>query len=124
MRYIKFLIVLIALIEVVSGQHRDFSRGEKEDLKFNNQVIYSYWINPVQFDENLIFNYHIRYDFLLFEKTPPDKPLADTFQAKIKVMIELSSLELLTPIRNIEEVTIKTTDFQQTISKKDRKSVV
>ncbi len=117
MRYIKFLIVLIALIEVVSGQHRDFSRGEKEDFKFNNQVIYSYWINPVQFDENLIFNYHIRYDFLLFEKTPPDKPLADTFQAKIKVMIELSSLELLTPIRNIEEVTIKTTDFQQTISK-------
>lgn len=112
------IFLFLILTELIFGQQRDFRKLEGVDnFILNEQVYYSYWIKPPQFDENFILNYHIRYDFLLFEKTPPDKPVADTFQAKLKVMLELSSSDLLSPIRNIEEVTIKTSEFEQTISK-------
>lgn len=118
MKYTKFFFLFFIITQLIFSQSREFLREKRfEGFNSNNQVFYSFWLNPIQYEENLIFNYHIRYDFLLFEKTPPDKPLADTFQARIKVILELSSSELLTPIRNIEEVTIKTVDFQQTISK-------
>lgn len=111
------LIILFLVFECSFSQLREFNKTERTDNFFSNQIFYSYWINPIQFEENFILNYNIRYDFLLFEKTPPDKPLADTFQARLKVILELSSTELLTPIRSIEEVTIKTAEFEQTISK-------
>jgi len=79
---------------------------------FDERFFYSIWLNPVQYEENLILNYHIRYDLLLFEKAP-----GDTFKAKVKVILELSSSDILAPIRNIDEVVIKSTDFNQTISK-------
>lgn len=116
-KIINFLLIS-SLLQFAFGQSRiSSSIDDRDDLAFNYQVFYSYWINPVQFDENLIFNYRIRYDFLLFEKTPIDKPFADTFQARVKVILELSSAELLTPIRSIEEVSIKSADFENTISK-------
>ncbi len=86
-------------------QHRDFSQQ-------SDQFIYSLWINPVQYEENFILNYQIRYDYLLFEKT-----LTDTFQARLRVVLELSSNELLSPVRQIEEIVINCSEFQQTISK-------
>lgn len=87
------------------------------ETNFNEQVFYSVWINPIQFEENLILNYYIRYDFLLFEKQTSVNLVADTFQAKLRILLELTSPELLIPIRKVEEVTIKTAEFQNTISK-------
>lgn len=118
MKFANLLLIVFILVNFLIGQPRIFPRGDRgQDFHFNEQIIYSYWINPVQFDENFIFNYRIRYDFLLFEKTPSNKTIADTFQAKIKVMLEISSPDLLIPIRTVEEVVIKTDDFEKTTSK-------
>jgi len=118
MRFIKYLIVVFLFNQFLFAQfsgrpQRQFQREHFLD----DQIFYSYWLNPVQYEDNFVLNYHIRYDFLLFEKLPSEKSFADTFQAKIKVMLELTSKSNLSPIRNIEEVTIKSTDFNQTISK-------
>lgn len=86
-------------------QHRDFSQQ-------SDQFIYSLWIKPVQYDENFILNYQIRYDYLLFERT-----LTDTFQARLRVVLELSSNELLSPVRQIDEIVINCSEFEQTNSK-------
>ncbi len=118
MKLAKLLFIISFLFSSLIGQPRMIQRGDRDhDFYFNEQIIYSYWINPVQFDENFIFNYRIRYDFLLFEKKSSYTSLADTFQAKIKVMLEISSPDLLIPIRTIEEVVIKTDDFEKTTSK-------
>ncbi|MGB9664957.1 MAG: GWxTD domain-containing protein [Ignavibacteria bacterium] len=116
MKSIK-LIVLVFLVfvgSIFSQKMGRFSTDEKDYglNRFDERFFYSIWLNPVQYDENLIFSYHIRYDLLLFEKTP-----YDTFKAKVKVILELSSFDALSPIRNVDEVIIKSTDFNQTISK-------
>lgn len=114
----KIILILLIFSQLLFSQTREFSKLDREkNAIFSEKIFYSYWLNPVQYDENLVLNYHIRYDFLLFEKIPNDKAVADTFQAKIKIMLELESPDLFIPIRNIEEVTIKTKDFEQTVSK-------
>ena len=116
---LKIIPLLLVFSQLLFSQPREFSKLDREkNVTFNEKIFYSYWLNPVQFDENLILNYNIRYDFLLFEKVQNSKSASDTFQARIKVMLELESPDLFIPIRNIEEVTIKTKDFEQTISKK------
>ncbi|MEJ5304521.1 MAG: GWxTD domain-containing protein [Ignavibacteria bacterium] len=108
-------IILFFVIDSLSAQKIErFAAGSErfENRDFDERFFYSVWINPVQFDNNLILNYKIRYDFLLFEKA-----LGDTFKAQVKVILELSASDLLSPIRNIDEVVIKSTDFNQTISK-------
>lgn len=110
---VKILFFLV-IVNLAFSQDRGVV-GIDEKLKasrFNEKFFYSIWIYPVQFEENLIVSYHIRYDNLLFEKST-----TDTFQAKVKVIIELTSPDLLSPIRQIEEVVIKSKDFSQTISK-------
>lgn len=108
------IIFLVFVSSIFSQRMGRFSRGEQEygHSRFDERFFYSVWLNPVQYDENLIFSYNIRYDFLLFEKIP-----GDTFKARVKVILELSSSDALAPIRNIDEIVIKSTDFNQTISK-------
>ncbi len=109
---LRFIFLFLVIPSILLSQQKKFSTQGKEELyHLNDQIYFSYWINPVQFDENLILNYHIRYDFLLFEKTA-----SDTFQARIKIMLELNSPGQFLPIRSIEEAIIKTSDFNQTIS--------
>lgn len=118
MKQAKLILLILLLANFAFGQIGGFLRsGKDSETNFNEQVFYSYWINPVQFEENLILNYHIRYDFLLFEKQTSVNSVADTFQAKLKILLELTSPELLIPIRKVEEVTIKTAEFENTISK-------
>ncbi len=116
MKNLKLIaLVFFFLVEVIFSQSMErFSRSSQEFDRhsFDERFFYSVWLNPVQYDENLVFNYNIRYDFLLFEKIP-----GDTFKARVKVILELSSSDALAPIRNIDEVVIKSTDFNQTISK-------
>lgn len=118
MKQAKFILLLLIVANCAIGQVGGFFRGSRmSETKFNEQVFYSVWINPIQFEENLILNYYIRYDFLLFEKQTSVNSVVDTFQAKLKILLELTSPELLIPIRKVEEVTIKTAEFQNTISK-------
>lgn len=116
MKSLKLIVLFFfILIDLLSAQRSGrFSRSEIENINrdFYERFFYSIWLNPIQYDENLILNYHIRNDFLLFEKAS-----GDTFKAKVKVILELSSSDILAPIRNIDEVVIKSTDFNQTISK-------
>lgn len=118
MKQAKFILLLLIVANCAIGQVGGFFRGSRmSETNFNEQVFYSVWINPIQFEENLILNYYIRYDFLLFEKQTSVNLVADTFQAKLRILLELTSPELLIPIRKVEEVTIKTAEFQNTISK-------
>lgn len=118
MKQAKFILLLLIVANCAIGQVGGFFRGSRmSETNFNEQVFYSVWINPIQFEENLILNYYIRYDFLLFEKQKSVNLVADTFQAKLRILLELTSPELLIPIRKVEEVTIKTAEFQNTISK-------
>lgn len=113
MKKVLLFLILIFIIDYSFAQRfgtRDFQNRDFSHQ--SDQFIYSIWINPVQFEENFILNYQIRYDYLLFEKT-----LADTFQARLKVVLELSSDELLSPVRQIQEIVINCSEFKQTISK-------
>lgn len=116
MKNLKLIVLIFLLFNsaIFAQRMGRFSRDQQElgQGQFDERFFHSVWLNPVQYDENLILNYHIRYDFLLFEKTQDD-----TFKAKVKVILELSSSNALAPIRNIDEIIIKTTDFNQTISK-------
>ncbi len=116
MKILKVIaLIFIFLFDLLHTQRVGrFMKADEEAIqkRFDERFFYSIWLNPVQYEENLILNYNIRYDYLLFEKVH-----IDTFKARVKVILELSSPDILVPIRNIDEVVIKSTEFNQTISK-------
>lgn len=113
MKQAKFILLLLIVANCAIGQVGGFFRGSRmSETNFNEQVFYSVWINPIQFEENLILNYYIRYDFLLFEKQTSVNLVADTFQAKLRILLELTSPELLIPIRKLKKLQSKQPNFR------------
>lgn len=111
-KVIPFLILIFVINHSFAQRFRTRDFQQRDFEYASDKFIYSLWINPVQYEENFILNYQIRYDYVLFEKT-----LTDTFQARLKVILELSSNELVSPIRQIEEIVINCSEFEQTISR-------
>lgn len=110
---IKRILTLFLLI-IVSNNFAQLKFGDKqESLKFNkSRLFYSIWQNPKQFDENFILNYKVPYDQLIFEKTTDD-----TFLTSFKIQLEIKDEKNKVITRQIDEVKIKCTTYEQTISK-------
>lgn len=110
---IKKILALFLLI-IVSNSFAQPKFGDKqESLKFNkSRLFYSIWQDPKQFGENFILNYKVPYDQLIFEKTTDD-----TFLTSIKIQLEIKDEKNKVITRQIDEVKIKCTTYEQTISK-------
>ncbi|MCX8010047.1 MAG: GWxTD domain-containing protein, partial [Ignavibacteria bacterium] len=100
MRYIYKILFLILLV--------NFGRAEIIENKFN----YSIWLNPPQLKENFVLNFNLRYDLFVFEKN-----LDGLFQSSIQVQVEILDEQGNFVTREIREVNILCTNYEQTISK-------
>ncbi len=110
-RTLTILILVLIQTFFSQGISKKWDSERFSDISLG-KFYFSYWTNPVHFNENFILNYKIRYDLLVFEKVR-----YDTFLSRIKVILEISNNELSTVSRNIQEVKIKCSDYEQTVSK-------
>ncbi|MBU2445439.1 MAG: GWxTD domain-containing protein [Bacteroidetes bacterium] len=82
--------------------------SEIEENKFR----YSIWLNPPQVKENFVLSFKIRHDLLIFNKTA-----TDTFKANVQVQLEIMNERDFVINRQVLEVNLSCTTYEQTIAK-------
>lgn len=77
-----------------------------------NKFRYSIWLNPPQVKENFVLSFKIRHDLLIFNKT-----VTDTFKAAVQVQLEIMNERDFVINRQVLEVNLSCTTYEQTIAK-------
>lgn len=77
-----------------------------------NKFRYSIWVNPPQVKDNFVLSFKIRHDLLIFNKT-----VTDTFKANVQVQLEIVDDRDFVINRQVLEVNLSCTTYEQTIAK-------